>query len=302
MNSLEIKIFLFGPFEVRIEDRPIHLGIGGVTKSLLAYLISRAGISERREGLAEFFWPDAGPGKARSAMNTAIWRLKKVLSPYPELRLECFENTVCLRIGDGVQVDAVNLVTQLKRAQANLTPDLIIPRDIADGLADCVRNYRGQFFDGFDAHWALVERERYINLYIRALMILLHNAGERGNYEEALDYGRRILAEDPFRESIQREMMWIYVMNGQRAQAIVQYQDLVTKLDEELGIGPMTETVALFTHILIGISAQTELTPVGLSKTKPPSVLPSAANRPSIFEAVRESRRAVYHSLSTLPN
>lgn len=133
MNGPEIKIFLFGPFEVRVKERPIHLGIGGVTKSLLAYLISRAGLSERREGLAEIFWPDACPGKARSAMNTAIWRLKKVLSPLPGMYLDCFENTVCLRIGEGVEVDGVNLVSELKRAQALLTPELMIPRDAAVG-------------------------------------------------------------------------------------------------------------------------------------------------------------------------
>lgn len=299
MKSLEIKIFLFGPFEVEVGGRPIHLGIGGVTKSLLAYLISRAGMPERRERLADIFWPDATPCKARSAMNTAIWRLKKALSPYPALNLECFEDTVCLRISEDIQIDAANLVTQLKTAQANLGPDLTIPQDLASGMADCVRKYRGQFLDGIDAHWALVERERYLNLYIRALMILLHDAGERGNYEKALDYGRRILAEDPFRESIQREMMWIYVMNGQRVQAIIQFQDLAAKLDEELGIGPMTETVALFTHILNGISAQSELTQVEPPKSRQPSVLPSAANRPSIFEAVRESRRTLYHSLGT---
>lgn len=299
MKSPEIKIFLFGPFELRVGDSPVHLKIGGVTKSLLAFLISRAGMSERRERLADIFWPDARPEKARSAMNTAIWRVKKALSPYPELRLECIENTVCLQIGESVQVDAVQLVAQLKQAQSNLSPALTIPRDIADLLAVSVRDYRGQFLDGLDAHWALVERERQINNYLRALMILLHNAGERGNYEEALGYGRRILAEDPFRESIQREVMWIYVMNGQRARAIVQYQDLVTKLDEELGIGPMTETVALFTHIFSDISAQTELMPVGFSRARPMSILSGAADGPSVFEAVRESRRSLYRSLST---
>jgi DNA-binding SARP family transcriptional activator len=299
VNHPEIKIFLFGPFEVECDGRPIKLGIGGVTKSLLAYLISRAGMPERRERLADIFWPEAHPDKARSAMNTAIWRIKKALSPYADLRLECFEDTVCLQIGESVQVDAVQLVTQLKRCQSNLSPDLTIPRDRADLLAASVRKYRGQFLDGLAAHWALVERERYVNFYIRALMILLHNAGERGNYEEALGYGRRILAEDPFRETIQREMMWIYVMNGQRAQAIMQFQDLATKLDEELGIGPMTETVALFTHILNGISAQRELTPAGPPISSQSAVFPDAKIQPDLFEAVRESRRTLYHSLST---
>jgi DNA-binding SARP family transcriptional activator len=234
-------------------------------------------------------------------MNTAIWRLKKALSPYPALHLESFENTICLQTDESVRVDTVSLATQLKLAQENLGRELTIPQEVAGGLSDCARNYRGPFLDGLDAHWALVERERYLNFYVRALMILLHDAGERENYEAALGYGRRILAEDPLRESVQREMMWIYVMNGQRAQAVVQYKDLVTKLDTELGIGPMTETVALFTHILNGISAQTELSPGGFLKGRPLPVLSGAVDRPSVFEAVRESRKSLYRSLST-PN
>lgn len=301
MINLEIKIFLFGPFDIQVEDRSMPLGIGGVTKSLLAYLISRAGIPERRERLADIFWPDAPPDKARSAMNTAIWRLKKALSPFPALRFECVEDTICLKIGQGIQVDAMDLLAQLKQAQSQLNPDLTIPQNTAKKLAKCLRNYRGQFLDGCDVHWALVERERYFNIYIHALMILLHNAGELGNYEEALGYGRRILAEDLFRESIQREMMWIYVMNGQRAQAIRQYQNLVTRLKDELGIGPMTETVALFAHILNGISAHMELQNSGLPPSRQHPILPNAENNRGVFEAVRESRRTVYHSLSTMP-
>lgn len=301
VKSPEIKIFLFGPFEIQVGDRPMPLGIGGVTKSLLAYLISRAGIPERRERLADIFWPEAPPDKARSAMNTAIWRLKKALSPFPALRLEGLEDAICLQIGEGAQVDTLNIVSQLKQAQSRLNPDLTIPQNIARELARSVRNYRGQFLDGCDVHWALVERERYFNIYIRTLMILLHNAGERGKYEEALGYGRRILAEDPFRESIQREMMWIYVMNGQRAQAILQYQNLVTRLEAELGIGPMTETVALFTHILSGLSAQTELQNSGLQPSRQHPIIANSENSRSVFEAVQESRRTVYHSLSTMP-
>ena len=85
------------------------LGIGGVTKSLLAYLISRAGIPERRERLADIFWPDAPPDKARSAMNTAIWRLRKALSPFPTLRIECVEDAICLQIGEGARVDTLDI-------------------------------------------------------------------------------------------------------------------------------------------------------------------------------------------------
>jgi DNA-binding SARP family transcriptional activator len=77
-------------------------------------------------------------------------------------------------------------------------------------------------------------------------------AARRGLHEHALDCGRRILALDPLRESVQREMMLLLVLNGQRADAIHAYQRLRGLLKADLGIEPMPDTRRLHHDIVSG--------------------------------------------------
>jgi DNA-binding SARP family transcriptional activator len=55
---------------------------------------------------------------------------------------------------------------------------------------------------------------------------------------------------NPLQEEIHREMMRLYLENGQRALAVRQYQICCSILAKELGIAPMEETKALSTQIL----------------------------------------------------
>ena len=74
----------------------------------------------------------------------------------------------------------------------------------------------------------------------------------RGLWQEALFVGHRILYEDPLRESIHREVIRLHVRQGQRVQALRQYQRCASILMEELGVEPMEETRALHDGIVRG--------------------------------------------------
>jgi DNA-binding SARP family transcriptional activator len=74
----------------------------------------------------------------------------------------------------------------------------------------------------------------------------------RGLLESALEYGRRILAVDALREGVQREVMLLLVLNGQRAEAIHTYHRLRAALKRDLGIEPMPETKRLADDIRSG--------------------------------------------------
>jgi DNA-binding SARP family transcriptional activator len=115
-----------------------------------------------------------------------------------------------------------------------------------------IEHYKGPFLDGDDADWVLQERERLHGLYVRTVRELMRIAARDRQYERALDYGRKILAVDPFRESVQREVMLLLVMDGQRANAIRAYQSLRRLLKNELGIDPMPDTKSLHESIVSG--------------------------------------------------
>ena len=87
----------------------------------------------------------------------------------------------------------------------------------------------------------------------------MRDAAVRGELDNALLFGQEILEIDPFREGTQREVMVLYVRNGQRVRAIRQYRALKTLLQAELKIEPMFETTNLYCRITENQSRWREL-------------------------------------------
>jgi two-component SAPR family response regulator len=97
-------------------------------------------------------------------------------------------------------------------------------------VSAAVEGYGGPFLDGYDGDWVVQERERLHCLFVRSTFQLMRATAMQGQYEQALDFGRRILAMDPLRENVQRDVMLLLVLNGQRAAAIRTYQRLLDLL------------------------------------------------------------------------
>lgn len=298
-----LSVHVLGPFAIRRNNRSLNLGISGATKELLGYLATYCGTETRREYLLNTFWEDADYARGRSALNTALWRINRLLPNLNGLQLETSKTAVALRAAREVVIDAHRLEDVVRRAAAvRLEAAKLLPEALRTELADAVNAYSGPFLDGVSSTWAIVEREKYINLHLRGLHILMHEFGMRRWYEEALDVGRRILAADPFREAVQCEVMWLYVLNGQRAHALKLYRDYQEVLKRELDIRPMAETRALYEYIVSDVDASDlarswQATPAGRAQERHAggtwlNGLLSAieSSRQTVYDALRESR------------
>lgn len=239
------SICLFGAHPIRIDGQPFRLGISGSTEKLFQYLLVHAGTESRREYLAELFWGRSSPARQRSALNSAIFRIRRHLAGVDGVELVCSGPVVVLRIAPSVPVDARDF-TRIVHSVSFEEP---MSQALADELHETLDACSAPFMDGVSSDWVLAERERLFNLQIRGLTILMHWLGQEGRYEDALEVGRSLLAADPARESAQCEVMWLYVLNGQRAQALRQYQEFSAWLEDELDIEPMPETRALYEYI-----------------------------------------------------
>ena len=78
---------------------------------------------------------------------------------------------------------------------------------------------------------------------------LMAHHGTSGRFEAALEHGMRILAIDPAREKIHRQLMRLYALNGDRNAALAQYKRCKQVLRDELGLAPMRETRQLYQRI-----------------------------------------------------
>ena len=287
------SICLFGAYPVRVNGQPYRLAISGNTEKLFQYLLINVGKVSRREYLAELFWRGSSAGRQRSALNSAIWRIKRQIQDVDGVELYCDGQAVYLQIDDSVKVDAFELADIVH----SISPDTMMSEAVADRLYQALDACDASFMDGVTSNWVLTERERLFNIQIRGLTILMHWLGQKRRYEDALEIGRRLLAADPARESAQCEVMWLYVLNGQRAQAIRQYREFQAWLNRELDIDPMPETRALYDHIRL------ELDATRLKQVSRPADAEEVESRRSSFNrllgAIERSRRDLYETLSS---
>jgi len=132
---------------------------------------------------------------------------------------------------------------------------------------------------------------------MRGLTQLMHWYGDCRRYEDALEVGRRLIMGDPFREAVQIDVMWLYVLNGQRVSALKHYQTYQSLLKRELSIEPMTETRALYDHIRCDMNGR-ERKP-GRAKVDASDPAEQSKRIDFILESIELSRREIYQTLRT---
>jgi DNA-binding SARP family transcriptional activator len=161
-------------------------------------------------------------------------------------------NQLKLTMAPRVFVDVFALEASVRDAAkpSNGSMKAALSAIVRETLIDILSDGCEGFLDGLASEWVLIERERLFNLQIRGLSLLMHDLAESGRIEEALDYGRRILRMDPMRECVQRQVMWLHVLNGHQGNAIRQYLECARILKKELGVTPMPETRALYEFIV----------------------------------------------------
>ncbi|MEO7909119.1 MAG: tetratricopeptide repeat protein, partial [Roseiflexaceae bacterium] len=135
-----------------------------------------------------------------------------------------------------------------------------------ESCASCARQrrqavalYRGSFLGQFFVHdsvtfdeWIFLKREYFQQRVLDALDLLVGYYQRRGEYADATSMARRMLELDPLREAAQRDLMRLLALSGQRSAALAQYERCRRVLQEELGIGPEAETIALYQRITAG--------------------------------------------------
>lgn len=136
--------------------------------------------------------------------------------------------------------------------------------------AAAVGLYRGEFLQSFAVsaapafeEWVLLEQERLHQQAHGALRQLVRAAlADRARTADGIRYARRLLVLDPWREEAHRHLMRLLARNGQRGEALAQFETCRRVLAEEFGAEPAAETVALYERLQVGTVAS-ERVPAG---------------------------------------
>jgi DNA-binding SARP family transcriptional activator len=248
MGTLEIR--LFGTFRLERDGQPLMRPSSRRVRDLLCFLLFNRDLPQSREHVAGLLWGDLGDRKARHCLNTALWRLHSVLgheqtrvNPY----LKVDAQSICFSTASDVWLDVAEFEARCASASqlAGRAPDVQ-----AALYHQAVALYQGDLVVDCFEDWCLVERQRLQHRYLQALGWLLTHHSARKETDAAIDCGRRILAVDPLREEIHRDLIELYLAAEQPAMALRQYRTCETALSRELGIIPMPETQALHERIM----------------------------------------------------
>lgn len=101
--------------------------------------------------------------------------------------------------------------------------------------------------------WTLTQRERLRLCASWGRHMLAEHYAARHMYAPAIECTARLLALEPCQEEGQRMMMALLPLSGRRAEALRQYRVCLWALEEELGVKPDGETVALYERIRTGL-------------------------------------------------
>lgn len=259
-----LRIHLFEKFCVRYNERILDGFDARKVQELFCYLLLHRDHSLPRETLAGLLWPETTTAQSKKNLRQTLWQLQTALGSQNESTC----NRLLLVEPDWVQLNSeANLwldVAAFEQAH-NLVqkiPGHELDSSTAQLLIETVQLYQGPLLEGWYQDWCLLERERLQNIYLTMLDKLMSYCEVHHDYETGLLYGMRIMCYDRARERTHRRMMRLHYLRGDRAEALRQYERCAAALDEELGIRPSKNTIAIYRQIQADQLDEPAFTPV----------------------------------------
>jgi DNA-binding SARP family transcriptional activator len=249
MNVLRIK--LFGGGRVEFAETHPRVKLTSTTCFLLAYLVFYRQRAHPRDVLLNLMWGDLPSERARGCLNTALWRLRRHLEPQGIPTGTYLISTSTGEVSFNCQSDFWLDVAAFEQTVLDTLrhpPEQAVESQVAQ-LESAIDLYTGDLLESCYCDWVLPERERLRNLFLDAHYYLMGYYHTHQNFNRALQHGSVILAYNPLREDVHRQMMRLYNGSGQRSLAIQQYKICRQTLLDELDIEPMPETQALLEKI-----------------------------------------------------
>jgi DNA-binding SARP family transcriptional activator len=241
--SPPMRLCLLSAFELWIDHRRVQLAFGA--QRLLA-LLALKNTPMARTHVADALWPDAPAARAAASLRSSLWRVHQLR---PGLVDASSQQVV---LGRTVAVDLHEVLDRAHRlvsAPADCA-DILTPQSKVDLSTDLLP-------DWFDDDWLIIERERHRQLRLHALEAMCERLTRAGRYAEAVEAGLAAVGSEPLRETAHHALIRAHLAEGNRAEALRQYETYRRLLRDELGLDP---------------SAPAELSPILATRRRPIAV------------------------------
>ncbi|MCL8014274.1 BTAD domain-containing putative transcriptional regulator [Streptomyces sp. AS02] len=244
-----MRFGVLGPLAVWRADGGLVTVPGLKTRALLAALLSHEGRPVSADRLVDELWDERElPGNPSAALQTKVWQLRKVFEDAEAGGRELLtlrDDGYLLRTEpESVDMDRFAALTARARAAE-------APRTRAALLSDGLALWRGEAFSGFeDAAFARPLVTRLEEARLAALEALAEARIELGEHLDVAGELHELVVRHPLRERLRALQMRALYAAGRVSEALACYQELRTRLADELGLDPGPELTALHQAML----------------------------------------------------
>jgi len=218
-------------FTGKTQQRPLEL---------LKFVVAAGGKHVDAEYLTATLWPDSDGAAAKSAFDSALFRLRRLLDVDNAIELTSGKLSLARAL---VWTD----VWALDAAFAYASGAEAAPATAARRVLDA---YPGPLLGGEENAWIAKPRDALRSRFVRALMELGATLERAGDWANAIDVYRRGLEADNLAESFYRGLMRALAANGDHADALNAFRRCRDLLSIVLGMKPSAETDRVYREIV----------------------------------------------------
>jgi len=231
-RSRVLDVRLFGEPRFIADGVPARITMPPKALLLLCVLALKAGQPVDRTKLAFTLWPDEPEDEAKGKLRRHLHLLgRAIASTDDKPQIAATNTTLTLNVAASCTVDVVEF-ERLSRS----------PEDLESAAA----LYSGDLLANFYEDWLEAPRRRLRELQLQNLLALAERAIQLEDPAKALEHARAALRIDPWREDAIRHVVLARTQLGDRSGAMQEYAHFVSRLREEFGAEPLSETKQAF--------------------------------------------------------
>lgn len=246
-----LSLQLLGSPIIRWGAQPVAHFRSAKSLVLLAYLALERGAPHSRSSLITLLWPDQPEENGRQNLSQTLTRLRDALGPAGDL-IQANRQSVWLDEQAEIDLDVHTFWRLLAEVEKHGHESKTCCAVCQEKLGNAAALARGELLAGVTVddsylfeEWLLLERERVHEKLLSVLSDLAEGALHERRYEAAIQYARRQVALEAWRESAHRQLIQALALSGQRNSALAQYENCRTILAKELGVEPTSVTQQL---------------------------------------------------------
>lgn len=227
-----------------------NLPLSPASRRLLACLALRGFENTvHRDELAEMLWPECAPGKSKSRLSSAIFRLRRILGcggagPAGPVYIREEGGGVGLAGDDNFRIDFWELNRRVEAIRGRPIEELENAEMAAleRELQDC----SGPLLSEFDLSCFDPERYQYDENQEYALETLMRYFRATGRRDQSIAAAKKLVAIDPLREDVHATLIALYGEKGLRRHVVAQFTQCKKLLLSDLGLTPNAQVIATY--------------------------------------------------------